>query len=159
MEMKKVASSKISAIGYESGLSRLVVEFSSGKRYAYSEVSAEEHAAIMDADSVGSHFAKNIRSKKPAFALPDAPKIDLGFVSPDEWKSLNGEKPDYGEPILIRINGVVQNITYALDCSGVESKMVFWLEPYYFTGIGADDLDIPQKDFDKVQWVYVQDLG
>lgn len=57
-----VKSSNISAIGHDPETKTLHVAFSNGTRYVYHDVDAEKHAALMKADSVGSHFHAHIRS-------------------------------------------------------------------------------------------------
>jgi hypothetical protein len=61
--MQAVKSSNIKAIGYEPETQRLHVQFGSGKTYAYDGVKAEEHEALINAASVGSHFHHAIRGK------------------------------------------------------------------------------------------------
>lgn len=63
MKMSSVTSSNIHSIGHDPETSELHVKFKSGATHAYSGVSAAEHAALIGAESVGSHFHKNIRSK------------------------------------------------------------------------------------------------
>ncbi|WP_428383569.1 KTSC domain-containing protein [Nevskia ramosa] len=60
MEMKPIEhSSNIKAVGYEAGVLR--IQFASGKAYDYPGVKPEQHAELMAAPSIGSHFAKTIR--------------------------------------------------------------------------------------------------
>ena len=63
MELHSVASSNIKAIGYDEDTQRLIVEFHTGKKYAYREVSPEVHEALMGAKSIGLYFGLNIRGK------------------------------------------------------------------------------------------------
>lgn len=63
INMEPVESSNIKAIGYDPDSQTLHVEFKSGGKYEYSDVSAEEHQKFIGAPSVGSHFAKHIRAK------------------------------------------------------------------------------------------------
>lgn len=63
MERISVSSSQIRSIGYDSPSETLEVEFSNGAIYHYDGVSDTEHEALMNANSVGSHFYKNIRGK------------------------------------------------------------------------------------------------
>ena len=58
-----VASSSIRAIGYDAAALRLYVEFHSGDVYAYEWVSPRAHRALMEADSIGAHFNKEIRPR------------------------------------------------------------------------------------------------
>lgn len=63
MERIPVKSSNIKSIGYEPESQKLHIEFlGSGTVYEYSGVSAQKHANLMTAASVGSHFAKHIRN-------------------------------------------------------------------------------------------------
>ena len=68
-EMVPVSSSSLSAVGHDAGADELHVEFKTGVRYVYSGVSAEKHSALISADSVGKHFASNIRTRYPARKL------------------------------------------------------------------------------------------
>ncbi len=46
-----------------------------------------------------------------------------------KWTSVEDKLPEYGEPILLVIKGVVQNVTYMLDgCDDTPD----WFEPYHF---------------------------
>lgn len=46
-----------------------------------------------------------------------------------KWISVNDDLPAYGEPVLIKANGVTQNVTYMLDGA---DEAPDWFEPYYF---------------------------
>lgn len=59
--MKPVKSSNIEAVGYKDGV--LSVRFRSGGTWDYHGVSPDQHRAFIGADSVGSHFHKNICGK------------------------------------------------------------------------------------------------
>ncbi len=59
-----VKSSAISAIGHDPATNTLRVEFSSGHAYDYSNVTAEDHAALMGAKSLGGHFHKHFRTRE-----------------------------------------------------------------------------------------------
>jgi hypothetical protein len=61
MEFKPVSSSAIEAVGYDDENRTLHVRFHSGSTYSYENVDPEEHRALIEADSVGAHFAKHIR--------------------------------------------------------------------------------------------------
>jgi hypothetical protein len=54
-------STAIAAVGHDPESSTLHVRFHSGRTYAYPDVSAEAHARLMDAGSMGAHFSKHIR--------------------------------------------------------------------------------------------------
>ena len=46
-----------------------------------------------------------------------------------EWISVEDRSPPYGDPVIISIKGVVQNVTYILDgCDDTRD----WFEPYFF---------------------------
>ena len=61
MEMKPVESSNIAEIGYDSAAKALRIKFKNGGTHEYADVPADAHKALMDAESVGSHFHRNIR--------------------------------------------------------------------------------------------------
>ena len=63
MDMARVESSNIKAIGYDAASKTLRVDFRSGSSYDYTNVSPEEHADFMAADSKGKHFHKHFRGK------------------------------------------------------------------------------------------------
>lgn len=50
-----------------------------------------------------------------------------------QWISVEDRLPGYGEPVILSIKGVVQNVTYTLD--GADDTRD-WFEPYHFE---ADD--------------------
>lgn len=45
------------------------------------------------------------------------------------WVDVFCERPAYGEPVLLYVSGVVQNVTFMLD-GGDECED--WFEPYHF---------------------------
>ncbi len=61
--MTPVKSSSLEAIAHDPATGVLSVKFKSGETYHYAGVSAADHSMLMAAESVGSHFQKNIRSK------------------------------------------------------------------------------------------------
>jgi KTSC domain len=61
--MTPVKSSSLAAVHHDPATGVLSVKFQSGETYTYAGVSAGDHAKLMSADSVGSHFQKNIRNK------------------------------------------------------------------------------------------------
>ncbi len=64
MDLKPVKSSNIAAVGYDPDDQTLHVKFKeSGAVYTYADVPADDHEALMGADSIGKHFHANIRSK------------------------------------------------------------------------------------------------
>lgn len=65
--------------------------------------------------------------------------------------SVNERLPAYGEPVLIKTNGVLQHITYILDGA---DDVPDWFEPCHFE---ADGLALR---WDKVEsWIYVDDVA
>lgn len=58
-----VKSSNISGIGYQPETKTLIVNFKNGNRYKYSGVEPEQHAALMDSDSIGRFFHTKIRGQ------------------------------------------------------------------------------------------------
>ncbi|AHK11674.1 KTSC domain-containing protein [Shewanella sp. phage 1/41] len=64
MKMTPVTSSNIASIGYDLVCTELVVQFKNGKTFYYLEVSPEEHAALMAAESAGKHFNQFIKAVK-----------------------------------------------------------------------------------------------
>lgn len=63
MKRKSVKSSNIVSIGYMIEPQILEVEFNSGAVYYYKDVGPIEVLELIFADSVGSYFARNIKSK------------------------------------------------------------------------------------------------
>jgi hypothetical protein len=59
VEMIRVNSSVIRAVGYDSGT--LVVEFHSGRSYEYHGVPSSVYEALQHASSVGAYYNQNIR--------------------------------------------------------------------------------------------------
>lgn len=60
--MKPVTSSQIARVGYLPDQHALDIEFVSGGIYRYEGVTAEQHAALLDAESIGIHFRDHIRN-------------------------------------------------------------------------------------------------
>lgn len=63
MTRTAVKSSNLKSIGYDPAKKLLEVEFGSGGVFQYSGVTAQQHAALMRAKSIGSHFHAHIRSR------------------------------------------------------------------------------------------------
>lgn len=60
-----------------------------------------------------------------------------------EFISIEKRKPTYGLPVLLKVKGAIQNITYMLEgCDECPD----WFEPYYFRH--DDDLKIDVDDVD-----------
>lgn len=62
MNRKPVESSNIVSIGHEDKV--LEVEFLNGSIYQYKPITEAGYKALLEADSIGSFFYKNIRSNK-----------------------------------------------------------------------------------------------
>lgn len=62
-DMKPVKSSAIEAIGHDPDAGVLRVRFTNGNTFRYEGVSAAQHTALLNADSVGGHFSEHIRGK------------------------------------------------------------------------------------------------
>lgn len=58
-----VASSMFDSIGHDPSTNTLAVKMKNGKVYHYAGVSAEQHAALINAESMGKHFGAHIRGK------------------------------------------------------------------------------------------------
>jgi len=61
--MISVSSSNITSVGYLKNRKELYIKFYSGYIYKYFGVSEETYKELLDASSIGSYFAKNIKSK------------------------------------------------------------------------------------------------
>jgi hypothetical protein len=62
MEMVPVASSNIAAVGYDESTKMLQVQFNNGRMYRYVGVPNGEFQNLLNASSVGSYFARNIKN-------------------------------------------------------------------------------------------------
>ena len=62
MHREPVISSSISSIGYDESTQTLEIEFSDGAIYQYLGVIPKIYKEIMDADSSGKYFHKNIKN-------------------------------------------------------------------------------------------------
>ena len=72
-----------------------------------------------------------------------------------KWVSVEDKLPDYGQPILLKISGVVQHVTYMRD-GGDDYD---WLEPFFYDH--DDDVKISLK-FDgltKIEWMTLPPTG
>lgn len=64
----------------------------------------------------------------------------------------DGDRPQYGEPVLIVSNGVLQNITYILDGA---DDVQDWFEPYFFDHKGSLKIWWHKVD----EWAYLKDAS
>lgn len=58
--MKKVKSSNISHIGYDSKV--LSIKFNNGDTYHYADIPESTYNDLMNAESIGTHFISKIKS-------------------------------------------------------------------------------------------------
>ena len=61
MEMLPVVSSNVKAVGYDPDTQTMRVEFHSGGIYDHADVPPAQHAAVINAPSVGKHYNRHIR--------------------------------------------------------------------------------------------------
>lgn len=55
-------SSNVKSVGYDAATKKLHIEFGSGAVHEYDEVESEQHRALMEAESIGTHFHHQIRN-------------------------------------------------------------------------------------------------
>lgn len=67
MNMKKVQSSHLKAVGYDKQSQTLIIEFHGGRIYQYSNVPAFEYEGLMSASSHGTYFDRNIRKHQERY--------------------------------------------------------------------------------------------
>ena len=65
MEMRPVASSNVTAVGYDAATETLRIDFNSGT-YDYSNVPEDVYEGLVTAASVGRFIAQNIRGNYPS---------------------------------------------------------------------------------------------
>lgn len=63
VDLAAVKSSNIAAVGHDPQSSELHIEFKNGGKYVYHGISADQHAALLKAPSIGSHLHKHIKPK------------------------------------------------------------------------------------------------
>jgi len=63
MERKKVSSSQIRSVGYDSGSQILEVEMSDGTLWQYSRVPSEVHRRFLAAPTIASYYRDNIEEE------------------------------------------------------------------------------------------------
>jgi hypothetical protein len=83
MERTPVKSSQIVSIGHDPEKNELHIEFASGQVYRYFEVTADEHQALLAADSIGKHFGAHVRNVKK-YEKVAAEKTQQEQEKPDE---------------------------------------------------------------------------
>jgi hypothetical protein len=65
MRREKVSSSVLRTVGYDSATALLEIEFASGDVYRYFAVPPSVHRALMEAESPGAYFNRNISDRYP----------------------------------------------------------------------------------------------
>jgi len=63
MRVDAVESSLVSAVAYDADTQILLVALRSGEVYEYADVAPDAHAALLEADSVGRHFTREVRDR------------------------------------------------------------------------------------------------
>ena len=63
MERRKVSSSQIRSVGYDSGSQVLEVEMSDGTVWQYSRVPSEVHRRLVAAPTIASYYRDNIEEE------------------------------------------------------------------------------------------------
>lgn len=79
--MTTVQSNQVKAIGYDAATKTLAVTFASGPGhiYHYPGVSAETHAAFLQAESIGKYFGQHIKPLKfKKFEAPEQERAQRG---------------------------------------------------------------------------------
>ena len=71
--MTPLESDMLAACEYFPPFRRLVLQFTSGELYAYSEVSKDLYQGLLEADSKGRFFRENIRDRLPYLKLSQRP--------------------------------------------------------------------------------------
>lgn len=75
--------------------------------------------------------------------------MSIKFISIDE------RLPVCGEPVILKISGVVQCITYIMNGSGdCFDRTINWFEPNFFKF--DDDMTIKLEQVES--WIYIDDL-
>ncbi len=70
MTRQPVQSSHIRSIGHDADSETLEVEFKNGAVHHYHGVSAEVHAALLKAESIGTHFHRTVAKQYRSTKLP-----------------------------------------------------------------------------------------
>ena len=63
MTRKKVISGMIKSIGYNPETKEMDVEFTSREIYTYNPISQRKYDNLVNADSIGGHFNRNIKGR------------------------------------------------------------------------------------------------
>lgn len=71
-----------------------------------------------------------------------------------KWNDAMERFPIYGKPVLLKINGVNQDVTYTFDCADNGDDPFYWFEPYHF----EHGFDEKMKLKPGIFWRYVFDV-
>lgn len=63
MTRTPVSSSSIKSLGHDPATNTLEIEFNSGRVYQHAGVTAQQHAALLAAPSIGKHYNATVRGK------------------------------------------------------------------------------------------------
>jgi len=61
--MISVASSAISAVGYEASTKQMVILFTSGESFTFSRVPKKSFSGLLDSESKGKYYESHIRNR------------------------------------------------------------------------------------------------
>lgn len=135
--MQKVKSSNIDSIGYNADEKQLLVKFKSGKTFSYKYLTSPEYEALVNADSVGSHFSKFIKGTKACQEVVDTKEklsdaVDIIIDKDDEIKSLK-DRLEFAIAHILMIKRVAESdpideeilalATEALEIDKVKSNL------------------------------------
>lgn len=67
--MVAVNSSAISDVEYSEATWTMEITFKSGAKYCYHDIPREVYKELIKAESIGRHYAKQIKGRFPAFPL------------------------------------------------------------------------------------------
>jgi len=73
MIRQPVQSSNLQSVGHDPRTNTLEVQFKNGRVYSYQDVNVDEFGALLNAPSVGSYFANNIKQFKAGSIVPTDP--------------------------------------------------------------------------------------
>ena len=127
MEMKKVDSSNIEAIGYDSENKILEIVFKPKMAsYIYEKIEPEIYDAFLKADSKGKFFAANIRGKFETKRVERRdveiiPKIPVGYIVGPIPKDVPFNKEDF-KPLKKNIFGT-NELSYVIKTKDEEQDL------------------------------------
>lgn len=65
MERTPIESTELRSVGYDETNYRMVIEFQDGRVFEYLGVPRDEYRGLMEADSPGQYFRRNVRGVYP----------------------------------------------------------------------------------------------